>query len=399
MEQLTARILAFATAVGKTVEEVTEALKQYLGEFNDTTADILADETSTPIEDLKPVLTESGPKIPLPVMKHNLYLLRGKEKAAELPAAAPAAASVPAASGFATDVLPAVPDDESFLEALKVGGVLRVGTTEVICAIRSALANRAGLYDLPKILLNLIEETAMSMRKPSGPEFYELQKLVTQRSYAEIFKALEVPGEFATEGRKKQLLERVDPTLWDALYGFQNQLLGWRDTWSAGMANPMMMLSFMAMGSAGQQMPPGMMTPPDTAQLRDAAESVIETINAVFAGPSIPIARALAWDAQRVKKLLTDERLPVATGAVDTEQMLLKLGVAVTADYVRMERSIVRYALGIMEYPKVTPGNEEYNYLGALLQLGLSIPWDKLPERTRVAGKGRTGGKQEFEKF
>ncbi|NTW21939.1 hypothetical protein HGA34_00145 [Candidatus Falkowbacteria bacterium] len=395
MEQLLARIAAFAAAVSKTVEEVTEALKQYLGEFNDSTAEILADEASTPIEDLKPVLTDDGPKIPLPVLKFNLYLLRGKEKVAEQPAAAPVPAAAPAASGFATDVLPAVPDDDSFLEALKVGGVLRVGTTEVICAIRSALANRVGLYDLPKVLLKLIEEKAIKSRKPSGPEYYELQKLVTQRSYAEIFRALEVPGEFATEGRKNQLLDRIDPTLWDALFSFQNQLIGWRDSWSAGMANPMMMFSVMAMGSAGQPLPPGMMTPPDTAPLRDAAESVIETINAVFAGPSIPIVRALAWDAQRVKKLLTDERLPAACGAVDAEQMLLDLDVAVTSDYIRLERSIVRYALGIMEYPKVTPGNEEYNYVGALLQLGLSIPWDKLPERSDKNGKKKAG----FEKF
>jgi hypothetical protein len=398
MEQLTARIAAFAAAVGKTVDEIVEALKQYLGEFNDSTADILADETATPIEDLKPILTDAGPKIPLPVLKFNLNLLRGKDKASEQPAA-PAAATPATTSSFATDVLPAVPDDDSFLEALKVGGVLRVGTTEVMCAIRAALANRAGLYDLPKLLLKLIEEKAMKSRKPSGPEYYELQKLVTQRSYAEIFRALEVPGEFATEGRKKQLLDRVDPALWNALSGFQGQLLGWRDSWSAGMTNPMMMFSVMAMGSAGQPLPPGMMTPPDTAPLRDAAEAVIETINAVFAGPSIPIARALAWDAQRVKKLLTDERLPIACGAVDTEQMLLDLDVAVTSDYIRLERSIVRYALGIMEYPKVTPGNEDYNYVGALLQLGLSIPWEKLPERAAGPKKGDRKNGAEFEKF
>jgi len=396
MEQLMARITVFATAVGKTIEEISEALKQYLGEFNDSTAEILADETSTPIDDLKPVLTDAGPKIPLPLLKHNLYLLRGKEKVAERQPAAVTTEASQAQMNMYNDVLPEVPEGETLLDALKVGGVQHAGKGVVTCAVSVALANRAGMFGLVDTICKAMEETAEGLKQPVGPEYYDLQDLATKRAHAEIFKAMGIKGEFAGQKQKNELLRRLDEKLWEALIDFNGRLLSWRDQWTAGMANPALMMNFqmMAMGGGGAQLPPGMMQPPDTTQLDDAVESVVEKINEIFAGTAIPTAIALAAEAQNIKKVLDNPNLPRAVGAVNLDQMLTKLGAAVTSDYRRLEKNIVKYALAVMDYPNLTDGQKKINYLCAMLQLGLSIQWDKLPMK---AANGKRADK--FEKF
>ena len=101
-------------------------------------------------------------------------------------------------------------------------------------------------------------------------------------------------------------------------------------------------------------------------------------INKVFAGVGIPVTMALAYDAMRIKEVLENASLPMQIGAPNREQMLKMLGVGVTADYVRLERNICRYALGIMEYPNVTAGQEDLAYLQSLWMLGSQIPWDRL---------------------
>jgi hypothetical protein len=58
--------------------------------------------------------------------------------------------------------------------------------------------------------------------------------------------------------------------------------------------------------------------------------------------------------------------------------MLKMFHADIAADYVRLEMNVTRYALAIMQLPKITAGQQETVYLGAMLQLGLSISWDKL---------------------
>jgi hypothetical protein len=134
------------------------------------------------------------------------------------------------------------------------------------------------------------------------------------------------------------------------------------------------------------------MQPPPTDGLRDAAESVIQQINKIFAGLGIPVARALAFDAQRIKEILETPTLPAQIGAPNREQMLKLLGVAVPSDYVRLERNVTRYALAVLEIERLTAGQEELQFLTALMMLGSQIPWDRLgvPGR-RSTPVGRVG--------
>jgi len=390
------RISGFSTVVGKSPEVITEALKALVGEPGPDALAALSDPTAVLDTDLQGVLVSAGPAIPLGIFRKNLPKLRGPQ------AVLTPSASSEATSGTTFDaVLPTVPEDNSFLELLKVGGVLKPAATEVLSAIKAALASRLGVYALPDLIIEKMELFADAQDEPVGEAFFELRKLVIKRSYGDVLSVLGVEGSFVSEKRKTAFLARVDDNLWREVRSFYDQIVAWQNSWMTGVSNPGMALTMLAMTSAGGRgsvMPPGMMQPPETDGIRDAAESVINNINKVFAGVGVPIARALAYDATRIKAVLESPGLPAALGATNREQMLKMLGVTVGADYVRLERNLARFVLGVMKLPEVPSGNDEYLYLGALLQLGNAIPWDKLqdvvPTRTSIIGSGRTNGRE-----
>lgn len=377
------RVGGFAAAVGKDIEEVAKALVEVIGEPSDDALSILADEVAAPDAEIKEVL--KALKIPSGKINMHLGKLRGPKAEA-----APATASATAMQ--ALSILPQVPDETSFIEMLKTGGVLKVDVTEVLSAVKAALAKRVGLYELPDLLLDKMEAFAEAQEEPSGEAFYRLQRLFTERRYGDVLSALGVPGSYVSERRKKEFFARLEARLWGALEGFQKQLNAWQQAWMQGMANPGMLVMAMTAGHVGGALPPGMMAPPDTTPLRTAGEDVVNEINRVFAGPGIPVARALAYDATRIMGILNDPTLPGQVGAGTKDQMLKELGITVGADIVRTEQAVTRYCLAIMSLPKVT-SDVELAYLAALVQLGSTIPWDKLvvsaPTATGKAGLGR----------
>lgn len=368
------RVGKFADSVKKTTTEITEALKGQIGEPVDEAStnealEILSDKEALP--DSVIVSALSGLGIPEAKLRKNVKLLRGE--------AAKQAVETSSTGMQMADILPPVPDDGSFLEMLKVGGVLKIGSTEIISAIKAALANRVGLYRLPDKLVDAMERQADQLDEPAPQSYYELLNMLTRRNYAEVLSVLNIKGQYVSEARKKALLGRLEGGLWVALWDFQKQLVAWQDAWMKGAANPAaMMAAFAAIAGGGGGIPAGMIQPPDTSPIRDAAESVINQINKVFAGPGIPVSRALAYDALQIKKALEDERLPAAVGAVNREQMLKMLGVDVASDYVRLERNVTKYIMAIMELPNVPAGQSELTYLTAMITLGVSIPWDRL---------------------
>ncbi len=284
-------------------------------------------------------------------------------------------------------VLPTVMSDSSWLEALKLGGVLKVDQSTVISAVRAALAHKVGLFAIPDILVRKMEEFADANEEQVDAEFFKLRKLLTRRSYAEIFEAIDgMDGSFVTEGRKKQLLARIDEKLWPAIVEFFQQLDAWQKAWMQGAANPAMMVNmFMAASGGASIMPPGMMQPPDTGVLRDHADAVSDAVNRVFAGTGVQIAAALAYDASRIKETLQSPRLPALVGAANREQMLKLLGVGVSATYPRLENNITRFVLATMQVKDQPAGNEELQYFGMLYMLGTQITWDQ------ISGRGLTG--------
>jgi hypothetical protein len=365
------RVGAFAAAVGIEIEKINEAFKPLVGEPSEEAAVIIENEDAVSNAEIKEALKDFG----IPSGKLNMHLAKLRpEKIVEEAVPAEKAAT----SSMSLSILPAVPSDDSFLEALKTGGVLKIGETEVLAAIKAALAQKVGLFQIPDKILEKMESFAIAQEQPNGEGYYAIQKLVTEKKYGDVLSIINVSGSYISEGRKKAFFEKLNLKLWPALNDFQNRLITWRQAWAQGMADPGMLFMAMAAGKSGNMMPPGMMAPPDTTDLHAAAEEVINEINRVFAGPGIPVARALAYDATRIMKILENKDLPTQTGAANKDQMIKELGITVGAEIVRVEQSLTRYALAIMSLGKVTPGDDELFYFSAMFQLGSTIPWDKL---------------------
>jgi hypothetical protein len=239
-----------------------------------------------------------------------------------------------------------------------------------------------------------METFAETQEEPCGPEYYKLRKMVTRRSYAEIFAALEIDGASITQEKKNLLLKKLESYLWIAVSGFNQQLNAWVTTWQQGMSNPGMMMTAMATmmaGGGGVGLPAGMMQPPLTNALRTSAEGVVDKINRVFAGTGMVVARALAYDASNIKQVLENPNLPTQIGVTNREQMLKTLGVNVSSDYVLLEQNLTRYALAVMDFstPTKVPSDREVAYLSALWNLGNAIPWDQLSVSDKPARRPR----------
>ena len=379
------RVGKFATDVKKTADEIAKALEELIGEPGADALEALADPAACTDDDLIGAL--KGLKIPTAILRKNVQTLRGPKPVVEAPPVAPATAIF--------DILPQVDNDESFLAALKVGGTLATGLnpTDVTAAAKAALADAAGMYDLPGIIAERMEVYAESLDQAVGPEFYSLLKLVKKRQYADILSAFELDASYITNARRDKLLGRLRTDLWSEMQSFHESLNGWVQTCQTGMMAPGMLVSQIVQavspGANAGGLPAAMMAIPDTSPLLDAAEGFINKVNKIFAGTGVPVARAMAYEALTIKKILENPTLPAQIGAANRDDMLRLLGVSLSADYVRLEHSVVRYALSIIALPDRTPGQDLQNFLAALWQLGVSIPWDKLQHTENPTGKGR----------
>lgn len=381
-------ITPFARSIGKTPEDVTEALKSLVGDPGDEAVGLLQDEKFTSFDEIK---AKVGTDVPAAKLKKAVAGLRKVVKA-EAPAA-------PIGSVPLFDVLPSVPSDESWLAGLKTGGVLKPSKETVIGTVSAALADRVGLYDLPGKIVEAMEGHADSLDEPVPLEFFTVQRSLTERSYAELFAAIPgATGKYATQKRKNELLRKLEENLWGSLVSFQGQLKGVFDSWQQSSSSPAVVMGAITALVSGGGVSPGMMQFPPTDSLRDAAEGVITSINRIFSGVGGMVAMALAYDAQQIRLALENPTLPAHIGAANRDQMLRQLGVAVSSDYPRLELNLKKYTLGVIELPNVTAGQTEINYVTALYQLGCQIPWDKLTTRGLDTTAGGKRGK-EFKSF
>jgi hypothetical protein len=127
---------------------------------------------------------------------------------------------------------------------------------------------------------------------------------------------------------------------------------------------------------------------PDPTPLVDQARGIIDRINKMFAGPGIPVARALAADAQQLSEVLKKPELINAVGAANRDEMLKKLGVSVGADAGRSESSVLQFALCVLKIASIET-SQLPRYILAMRQVGATIPWSTLGAR---GGNGaRTG--------
>lgn len=311
--------------------------------------------------------------------------------------AAEAASSATTSSpGIGAMLLPQVPEDEDFLKQLQIGGIAKMKPQDVMAAVRALIANQLGLFELDERLLAAIAAQAESNDETYPEIYYDLERARSKKAHADVLKALDVPGRFVTESRKRQFLDRIG-NIWSVLGDFHTMLEGWQSNWQSRMSNPgAMMASMAAMMSGGGQAAAaagGFMDAPDTAPIVDATSGVIDKLNKMFSGPGIPVARALAADALQLRSQLEKNELIAAVGATSREEMLRKLGIGVTADVIRAERSALQFVLGVLQLTEV-PDNQLPMYIVALKELGSNIPWARLQSGdASETGAGAAGKK------
>ena len=370
----------------KTIEKVEEVkenpvvakLKEY-GINTETIKNIEEKLGVETLEDLYVLEVEDLTGVGLKLAKARRLVsdLKKEQKATVMPEATTKAAAIPPALEM---LLPSVPTDESWLTALKTGGILKVDESSYIAAIRAALADRAGLYNVPEALAKAMEKYA------------DLRKSLTRRAYGDIFAAIDgLDGSFITEGRRSEFLGRIRTTLWPAIAESYQALDAWYETRRSNLLDPSM-LSASIVGALNGSSAVGMLPPPDTSPLHDAADTLVNSINRVFRGTGVQIVAALAYEANNIRNTLEDPRLPSMVGVKNRELMLKKIGASVSSNYVRLEQNLVKYVLGFVKHDTIT-SDAEVDYFVALWQLGSQINWSELgvakPERSGV--KSLTG--------
>jgi hypothetical protein len=376
---------SFAKAIELSLEDVNAKLKDLVGEPGDEALGYLLSEEDCPTADIKAAFDG--------VAKAKLNnsirtILRKEEKTTET-SKAETTSSVTMVS---LEILPKEMSEENLLEFLKTGGVLKVNSATVTMAMRAALADRTGVFEIRKTLTEKMKTHAESLDEPVSENFFKVHNELTRRKYGEIFSAISGAGNFVSDTSIKDFLGKMNSHLWPSLYSFQEQLTGWVQSWQQGAANPaamMMAMTAMMSGSTGGPLPAGIMAPPPTDGLRDAATSFIDVINRIFSGTGTIVASALGYDAKTLMDVLNNPDLPAQIGAANKDQMLKMLNINVSADVSRLATNAARYALSIMEFPKVGAGNEEMAYITALFQLGAAIPWEQLKgvSRTGIGSK------------
>ncbi len=382
----------------KTIEKVEEVkenpvvakLKEY-GINAETIKNIEEKLGVETLEDLYVLEVEDLTNVGLKLAKARRLVsdLKKEQKATVMPEATTKAAAIPPALEM---LLPSVPTDESWLTALKTGGILKVDESSYIAAIRAALADRAGLYNVPEALAKAMEKYADETEEQVDPTFYALRKSLTRRAYGDIFAAIDgLDGSFITEGRRSEFLGRIRTTLWPAIAESYQALDAWYETRRSNLLDPSM-LSASIVGALNGSSTVGMLPPPDTSPLHDAADTLVNSINRVFRGTGVQIVAALAYEANNIRNTLEDPRLPSMVGVKNRELMLKKIGASVSSNYVRLEQNLVKYVLGFVKHDTIT-SDAEVDYFVALWQLGSQINWSELgvakPERSGV--KSLTG--------
>lgn len=363
-----------------------DAVRAKLGEYgaDDTTIERIIDDLGVEnVSDLSALevndLTSAGIKL-VKARKLIAELTKAPSQASQVQNVTPAESRAMTQGQFDA-LLPAVPNDDSWLNALKGGGILKVDDSSYIAAIRSALADRAGLYDVPAALAEEMERYADETEEQVDPMFYSLRKSLTRRSYAEIFAAIDgLDGSFITEGRRKEFLKRIRDILWPAIAESFRVLDAWWQAWRTSFADPSMLIAAISGGLNGVS-GMSMVTPPETGQLHDAGDSLVDSINRVFRGTGVQVAAAMAYDANTIRNTLEKPNLPAMVGVKNRELMLKKIHANVSSNYVRLEQNLVKYVLGFVKHDAIT-SDVEVQYFTALWQLGTQINWDELNGRS-----------------
>ena len=237
---------AFAKTIGMPLADVNKTLEALVGEPSDENLVTLANRDFVSDDDFVAAFSTK----PKGKVKQAMAQLRA---ALAPPPAAPPATQASSAAPATSVMLPTLPDDDSFLAALRVGGTPKVSATEVAAAVRIFVAHQTGIDSVPDTILELMEARAEDMDEPIGDDFADLRRLVIEKRYADILEAVNLKGFTVTEKHRKKLAAKM-VALPGILKDFQTVVTGWYDTWMAQISNPAMFMQTITAGMGGDRL-------------------------------------------------------------------------------------------------------------------------------------------------
>ena len=384
------------TASPDPVDNPDDALASKIKEYggNDASVTMIREEFGAEtVDELRDVTVEEFVRAGLKPVKVR-KLLAELEGTAKKEVSAAIAAAAPMMTSDWNAILPSPSTNESFLKALKAGGVLKVDDSAYEAALRVFLAQRCGLYDVPDKLVSAMEKFADESVEPVGPAFFKLKKAITRREFGDLFAAIEgLDGSFVSKVRRSEFTRRIQSELCPAIREAYLALDAWYKSALATSTNPAFVFQgFSTILNGGASTGIGVSLPPADS-IRDAADTLKDAINRVFRGTAAPVGAAMAKEAMEIASVLSDTALPGMVGAPNREQMLRKLGIDITPNYARLEQDLVRFVLGYIKFDEAGSGNEGA-YLNALWQVGNRINWNDLIGSVDGGGVTGIGGKQ-----
>lgn len=386
------KVESFAKITGLGPENVEKAFVGLVGEPGDESAELLGDPNCTTDE----MLEEAFPGVPRARLRKAARAMWGSDGRAVLaPYGSSQLAPVGQTAQYVETSLPEPLAESSFLDACRTGGVAKLPAIDVVAAVRSYMAVRYGVYNLPRKLLDLMHKHSMEMQEPCSSEFFSVEKMLNRRRFGYILDSEKADRISVSEREKKILMSRMRP-LFPEVFAFHKSVVAWVEEWrQQSMVNGV--ISGPWTGGACPPFPP-----PNTSPLVDAAGRVIDVANWVFAGKGVITARVMAADSIEIRKLLEVPNLPMHVGASNHEEMLRRLNAGLSQEDIRQVNDLSVYILAVYKIPEYSSAQLR-DYFVKLHQLGMSINWAKLceglpePETSEVDGDGEIfGGGEDY---
>ena len=384
---------AAAAAPDKTVSAIDSELRSMLSMYGDADAILpkLYELGVESVDDLSALeesdLTRAGMKlVQARKLVNNLKSAEARKAAAEAATAAGPAAAYSTMSILAS--LPSVSSDESLLQGLQIGGILKVSDATYQAALRVFLADRAGLFTVREKIRSKMEAQSEKILEPVPPMYWKIMRSITRHNYGDLFAAIEgLDGTYITDKRRTEFVNRLKNELFPVVVEGYGAVCGWSESYN-NMGYNLAGLAAAIRGGAGA----GLANCPPVDPVLDASATLKDAINRVFRGTYMPVAAAMTKDAMDTTALLNDPSLPALVGSESKDIMLRDLGLNVTANVTRCEKALVQFVLGLTKFDTESVGNE-INYILALASVGQNIPWSQLGYSVATPGHpGRGSG-------
>lgn len=297
-------------------------------------------------------------------------------------------------SGAAFQVLPKLLTEQLLVDALKTGGVAKVGAAHVEALVRVYGAEMTGVFGIPRLLEELITQRFKDLNEPASQGLRRLRKQIRRQRHSTLLADLlknDDDASAVTREEQEELLSNAYTILIPKLAEFAKLLLAWEqrasDTGSltaSALANVLASPTNTARARLAARKTNNL----NTTLIKNAIGDVNDAVNKTFRGLGIEAAVALYDEARFCTSLITNNDVLALVGKTTHEEVKAALRIEVSNASQQLEFELAQFVVAIMNYPKTASPEYEVGYLCEMLPLAENIPWDTLPKTRSRSGFG-----------